>query len=115
MRNMTNKTYIQNNIRTYNFAEAKFETLPPEVYELDRKTLSPMDRAILDGIIYQKNISKYIEGYHTAKQYINNYALGIRRDLQSTVDSLQLKYQKSLIGNLDLGIGNYLEIRVIRA
>ena len=45
-------------IRKFDFATAKFEELPKEVFRLDRKTLSPMDRAILDGIKFQMAVSK---------------------------------------------------------
>ncbi|KKQ81712.1 MAG: hypothetical protein UT06_C0056G0002 [Candidatus Woesebacteria bacterium GW2011_GWA1_38_8] len=48
----------KNYIRKFDFATAKFEELPKEVFRLDRKTLSPMERAILDGIKFQMAVSK---------------------------------------------------------
>lgn len=89
---MTYKTYIQNKIRTYNFAEAKFETLPPEVFSVNPNTLSSMERTILEGIIYQKNISKYIERYQTTNQYITNRV----QDLRSMIYELNFKTQEFL-------------------
>jgi len=58
-------------IRSYNFAEEEFKFLPSEIVNVDEKKLSPMDRAILEGIKFQITVSKANSVYQNIKNVIN--------------------------------------------
>ncbi len=104
---MTNKTYIKN----FNFAEAKFETIPPEVFQTNPKTLSSMDRAILEGIKFQSMVSKYNDMMQNTIYKVKNLRLKI---LDTELNPIQHLNYSSLLTYQSI---NWLEIkskRVIR-
>jgi len=71
---MSDKSYTtyKSYIRKFDFAEAQFDKLPLEVFQADVSELSPMDRAILDGIKFQMTVSKYNERYQKVKYNIKS-------------------------------------------
>ncbi len=87
---MSNTTYTTN-IEKFNFAEAKFDDLPPEIFQTDPGTLSPSDRVILDAIKFQMTVSKANAvmqkvNYDIIKQktLIGKQIAGIRDQLSGT-------------------------------
>jgi len=65
-------------IKNYDFARAEFDKLPSDIFEVNLKNLSKMDRAVLDGIKYQMTISKYNGIYQSTKQYITDSVFHIQ-------------------------------------
>ena len=90
-------------IHDYNFAEGRFDLLPPEIFRIKGKELSKMDQAILDGIRFQMTISKYNDVYQNIKQYI------MIQESRFKIQDFSFMDHESLIIN-----HNLLEIRSIR-
>ena len=90
-------------IRNYDFAEAKFDSLPKDIFKEGSKNLSKMDQAILDGIRFQMTISKYNDVYQNIKQYI------MIQESRFKIQDFSFMNHESLIIN-----HNLLEIRSIR-
>jgi len=58
-------------IQNFDFAEGEFEKLPRSIFQIDPRTLSPMESAILDGIKFQMLVSKT----NNMMQYVNYHSI----------------------------------------
>ena len=96
-------------IQNFDFAKGAYKKLPKSTFQIDPKTLSPMEHAILDGIKFQILVSKA----NNMMQYVN---------YRSTIRSISLGVTFTIIGfflvsltyyanvNLNLGMSFLTEI-----
>lgn len=102
---MTYKSYIQ----IFDFAEPDYSWLSENIQAMDRSGLSKMENEILNGIIYQRSISKYLAINHNdalkglAKISFSGAAL-------SAITFLFLMFTYYLNVNLHLGMNFLTEL-----
>lgn len=100
---------INKHIKNYDFAKAEFEIFPRELFKINKRALSHMDRVLLDAIKFQMTISKANNMIQTANY--NNIYRTVSAGITYTVIGfllVSLTYYANV--NLNLGINFLTEL-----